>query len=74
MIKIRRAYVGYKVTFSPGVPGWRGFSVTAETTEQLHAAIEHWFDGHGEGHSAEGCPVCVRVLAQARRTRKGQSS
>jgi len=66
MIKITRAYVGYKVTFSPQVKGWRGFSVTAQDTDELHLAIEHWFEGHG-GHNPEGCPVCAHVLRNNKR-------
>ena len=73
MITIERAYVGYKVKFSPGVSGWRGFSVNAQTTDELHAAIAHWFDGHMENYPAENCPVCTKVLAdQKKRNRKGE--
>ena len=55
---IRSDYVGYKVTFSPEVSGWRGFSVNVEDISEIATVLEHWFTGHGQ---REDCAVCTHV-------------
>ena len=69
MIRITRAGNGYKMTFSPGIPGQRGWSVKARTLGEVHEAIDHYlgsadskerYEHSGEARQAT-CPLCRKV-------------
>jgi hypothetical protein len=62
MVTISRVSNRYKVLFSPGVPGWRGFSVAVRDLETVHIVIDHWYGAHGQNFGP--CPLCTGKLGR----------
>ena len=68
-VTIRRHGNGYRVTFSPGIPGTRGFSIDVVDHAQIDLAVRHWHTGHEGGKSIPECPLCQRVDSYQQHTR-----
>jgi hypothetical protein len=70
VITIRPVYNQHKMTFSNPGTGDRGFSVMANSLEEIHLAIDHY---HIAGHQSichkarheDNCPLC-RMMVQER--------
>ena len=57
MITITPEYNNWCLRFSAPGTGWRTYSTTARTPQEMHVAIDHY---HGRNHEPEGCPLCDR--------------
>jgi hypothetical protein len=67
MITISNRDGGYKVLFSPGVRGWRGFSLQAQDIPEVHQMIDHYY---GKPHDKSTCQICARTRKEAAKLAK----
>ena len=67
MVKIdhdRNSHHGFKVTFSPEVPGWRGFSVKARDAHEIMLALDHYLISparYKHNGKNQKCPLCRHI-------------
>ena len=64
-VTINRGGHRFRVTFSPGIPGTRGFTIDINTQKELDIALEHWYQGHGGGAPRPDCPLCKRTASRS---------